>query len=351
MRKRLFLLLVIYIGLYILLHLAYDLPNMVNGKFRFVIPAPVPLSLIFSLADVALYFLFVLIPYYTLYYFYPRRTGLAIVLIVVAIPVLFYLCFRIELFKVFLRSGGASSRMNAIIWASGLRLRTFFLKNVFYAFTYAVFGVVFFFIRYAQFKELQQKDSVIQNRQSELSFLRSQINPHFLFNSLHNIYSLMYQNAAGAQEAILGLSDLLRYMLYDASEKVPLQKEIDYITRYIALQKIRFEHPIHAPIHVTGNTNSMQIPPLLLIPFVENAFKHGDFSGSDQGVNVTIHAGARTIYFHCDNLKGHGLKDAVGGIGLQNVQRRLDILYPGKHLLKIEDKEDRFIINLEITHE
>jgi two-component system LytT family sensor kinase len=331
MRKRLFLLLLIFVALYILLHIAYDLPDLVNGRSKLTILPDLPVILI----DIALYFLFALVPYLLLHRFYPSRVVVASLLIVISLPVIFYGCYVVDEMKM----------------GRDLRLKNYFLKNIFYAFLYTVYGIVFYFVRYAQYKELQQKDMELQNRQSELSFLRSQINPHFLFNSLHNIYSLMYQNAAGAQEAILGLSDLLRYMLYDASEQVTLQKETDYINRYIQLQKIRFDHPIHAVMHITGNIEVLPIPPLLLIPFVENAFKHGDFSGSEEGVAITVHAGPRNIYFHCTNKKGHGLKDAAGGIGLQNVQRRLALLYPGRHSLAIEDKEDRFTINLELINE
>lgn len=331
MRKRLFLLLVIFVVLYFLLHIAYDLPNLVNGRSKLPGLPDIPVILI----DLALYFPFTLVPYLLLHRFYPSRVAMAILLIVMSLPVIFYGCYIMDEMKT----------------GRDLRLKNYFLTNIAYAFLYTVYGIVFYFIRYAQFKELEQKDMVIQNRQSELSFLRSQINPHFLFNSLHNIYSLMYQNSAGAQEAILGLSDLLRYMLYDASEKVPLQKEIDYITKYIDLQRIRFDHPIRANMHITGDTAALQISPLLLIPFVENAFKHGDFSGPSEGVDITIHAGPRNIYFHCVNKKGHGLKDAAGGIGLQNVQRRLALLYPDKHSLKIDNAANHFTINLELTNE
>ena len=331
MRKRLFLLLVIFVALYILLHIAYDLPDLVNGRSKLSALPDIRVILI----DLALYFLFALVPYLLLHRFYPSQVAVAILLIVICLPVIFYGCYIVDEMKM----------------GRDLRLKNYFLNNIFYAFLYTVYGIVFYFIRYAQYKELQQKDMELQNRQSELSFLRSQINPHFLFNSLHNIYSLMYQDKAGAQEAILGLSDLLRYMLYDASEQVTLQKETDYISRYIELQKIRFDHPIYAAMHITGNTAVLQIPPLLLIPFVENAFKHGDFSGPSEGVAITVHAGPKNIYFHCDNKKGHGLKDAAGGIGLKNVQRRLALLYPGRHSLQIDDKDDRFTINLELINE
>ena len=335
MRKRLFLFLVIYVALYFLLHIAYHLPVLINTPPGLSdIPNGVTL-LMLSLPDIALHSVTALVPYLLLHRYYPKNTWLVILVTLACIPVVLYLTYFVTLIE----SG------------KSMRLRMYFFNTVFYCVIYALYGMVFFFIRYAQHKELQQKDMELQNRQSELSFLRSQINPHFLFNSLNNIYSLMYQNAAGAQEAILGLSDLLRYMLYDASEKVPLQKEIDYINRYIALQRIRFEHPIHVVLHATGPVQTVQVPPLLLIPFVENAFKHGDFSGSLHGVDITVHAGSKSLYFHCTNKKGVGQKDTTGGIGLQNVKRRLDLLYTNKYLLKIEDEKYHFTINLELTHE
>ena len=150
---------------------------------------------------------------------------------------------------------------------------TFFISSIF-----IIYGIVFYFIRYSYYKELQQRELLLQNRQSELSFLRSQINPHFLFNSLNNIYSLAYQQSERVLPAIAGLSDLLRYMLYDANEKVPLEKELEYIRKYIDLQRLRFEQPVKAEFIVPAIPAKFLIPPLLLIPFVENAFKHGEFS-------------------------------------------------------------------------
>jgi two-component system LytT family sensor kinase len=331
MRKRLFLFLVIFIALYILLHIAYHLPVLISGR---AFPKGI-LQVLLALPDLILQFLSALIPYLLLHRHYPKHTWLMVLITLACIPVIMFINYEVTAFEL----------------GQQMRLRKYFLDNVFYSFIYVLYAVVFFFIRYAQHKELQQKDMELLNRQSELSFLRSQINPHFLFNSLNNIYSLMYQNAAGAQEAILGLSDLLRYMLYDASEKVALQKEIDYMTRYIALQRIRFEHPIHAALHITGPAQAVEVPPLLLIPFVENAFKHGDFTGSETGVDITVHAGNKNLYFHCTNKKGNGLKDATGGIGLKNVQRRLDLLYANRYSLKIEEDNERFTVNLELTHE
>jgi sensor histidine kinase YesM len=179
--------------------------------------------------------------------------------------------------------------------------------------------------------------------------LRSQINPHFLFNSLNNIYSLVYHGSDQALTAIAGLSDLLRYMLYDAAEKVPLRTEMEYIEKYIGLQQLRFEHPIKVTVREEGDIRGIFVPPLLLIPFVENAFKHGDLDNG--GISVFISNSRQKTLFHCTNRKGLHRRDAGGGIGLENVKRRLSLLYPGKHEFSVDNGPVNFTINLELIHD
>ena len=350
MGKRLFLLLGSFIAFYYLIRVGYDLPNLVHGNPLFIW-WPRGLDGWGSRAlDIGYYFLFALIPYRALFRWYPaKKAGIGALVIFGSLAALFLLRYRITMEWV----------------GRGTRLKTYFENTIFYVLIFAVYGAVFYFIRYSRYKELQQKDLEIQNRQSELSFLRSQINPHFLFNNLNNIYSLVYQGSAQALTAIAGLSELLRYMLYDTTEKVPLRKEMDYIRKYIELQELRFDHPIKVEIRVEGTTagkaaagsakegtiGEAVIPPLLLIPFVENAFKHGDFSGAEQGLTITVFSGAQKTYFHCCNRKGVQQKDAGGGIGLENVRRRLSLLYPGRHSLLIEEDELQFTVNLELVHE
>jgi sensor histidine kinase YesM len=138
-------------------------------------------------------------------------------------------------------------------------------------------------------------------------------------------------------------------MLYDAAEKVPLTTEMDYIQKYIALQQLRFEHPIEVSVRTEGDIAAVTIPPLLLIPFVENAFKHGDLDKG--GLAIYLRNGGGKMYFHCTNRKGMQQKDPGGGIGLGNVKRRLSLLYPEKHVFLVEDGPVNFSINLELIHD
>jgi len=334
MEKRRLMLLGCFVAFYHLIHMVYDMPNLVHGSPGFDWLPENGRAWLARIGDIGFYFLFTFIPYWALWRWWPERGSAYIVLVlVVSLPVIFLVRYWME-------------RMGA---GSRIRLRTFFLNHLFYTLISVVFGIVFYFIRWSRHKELQQKELEIQHRQSELSFLRSQINPHFLFNSLNNIYSLVYQGSGQALTAIAGLSDLLRYMLYDASEKVPLATEMDYIQKYIGLQQLRFDHPVEVRMKMDGTMADVVIPPLLLIPFIENAFKHGDLGNG--GLSIYLDSGPKKIYFHCTNRKGSQQKDPGGGIGLENVKRRLSLLYPGKHVFSIEEGPINFSINLELKHD
>jgi hypothetical protein len=232
-------------------------------------------------------------------------------------------------------------------YGSTVSLAYYFVDNLFFAILYSAFGVVYFFIQNEQESRFRESQLELVNKQTELSFLRSQINPHFLFNSLNNIYSLVYHQSDQSLAAIAKLSDLLRYMLYDLNEQVPLQKELDYIHKYMELQQMRFDHPLPATLQMTGNPGKASIPPLLLIPFVENAFKHGDVKNGHE-ISMKLHADEEVIRFSISNAIGNHQKDAGGGIGLENVQRRLALLYPGRHSFRVQKTKDIFEVELEI---
>lgn len=175
---------------------------------------------------------------------------------------------------------------------------------------------------------------------SELAFLKSQINPHFLFNSLNNIYSLAYQKSQKTPEAVMKLSEIMRYMLYESNEAtVKLDDEIRYLENYIELQKLRFKDKAYIKFEVEGETADKRITPLVLISFVENAFKHGVATDKDNPITIALNVTDDKLFFQVKNLKSNQNKDQTGGIGLQNVKRRLDLLYKGEYRLHIEDNE------------
>ena len=230
-----------------------------------------------------------------------------------------------------------------------VRLSVYLPQAVFFFTMYAVFGTAFYFIRYSHYKELKETDALLQNRQSELSFLRSQINPHFLFNNLNNIYSLVYHQSDQSLNAIASLSELLRYMLYDTSETVALSKEIAYIEKYIALQQLKFEHPEMIHFETNGQVETILVPPLLLIPFVENAFKHGDANAKDW-LTLKFLTTSTHITFSCTNKKTQKNKDREGGIGIENIRRRLELLYPSQYQLHVNEDQALFTVKLTLNY-
>ncbi|MCO5936523.1 histidine kinase [Mucilaginibacter sp. RB4R14] len=198
--------------------------------------------------------------------------------------------------------------------------------------------------------ERVQRDLENQRLSAELSFLKSQINPHFLFNSLNSIYSLAYQKSDTTPEAILKLSEIMRYMLYECNDnRVELTKELQYLQNYIDLQKIRFGNNAFINFEVTGEVTNQHIVPLLLISFIENAFKHGVANDALSPILLKINIEDGKLYFFIQNKKHTHNRDSSGGIGLANVRRRLDLLYPGKYNLDIRDEADTFTVQLSLV--
>jgi LytS/YehU family sensor histidine kinase len=195
-----------------------------------------------------------------------------------------------------------------------------------------------------------QNDLEKQRLTAELAFLKSQINPHFLFNSLNSIYSLAYQKSDTAPEAILKLSEIMRYMLYECNDnKVDLEKELQYLQNYIDLQKIRFGKKAFINFKIDGEVKDQKIVPLLLIPFVENAFKHGVANDPVNPINILLSFNDHELHFYMENKKHLHNRDAVGGIGLQNVKRRLELLYHNKYKLNIKDEPGNYTCELSIN--
>jgi two-component system LytT family sensor kinase len=197
------------------------------------------------------------------------------------------------------------------------------------------------------------KERETAHLESELTFLRSQISPHFMFNILNNLVSLARKKSDDLEPAIMNLSQLMRYMLYESDDhRVFLSKEIEYIKSYINLQMLRFGSNVKMNIAIEGNTDLYTIEPMLLIPFVENAFKHGTGMVESPVIDISINIDADMNLMHFKVINKVSpmdvSKDNNSGIGISNVKRRLAILYPGKHNLDIAHIDEMFTIDLSI---
>lgn len=188
-----------------------------------------------------------------------------------------------------------------------------------------------------------------QNTMAELALLKSQLNPHFLFNTLNSIYSLAYQKSDKAPDAILKLSEVMRYMLYDSEgSAVLLEKELQYLHSFVDLQKARFKENIYVDLLVEGRITNQLIIPVLLIAFVENAFKHGVLNDPADPVLIHVMVEGNELQLLVQNRINHQQKDHTGGIGMPNIHRRLELLYPGRHTLNIKENDTHYICELSL---
>ncbi|AYN06599.1 histidine kinase [Flavobacterium sp. 140616W15] len=192
----------------------------------------------------------------------------------------------------------------------------------------------------------------IQNINIEKNFLKAQLNPHFLFNTLNNLYGLSIKKDDSTPEVILNLSDIMSYTLYESNtEKVALEKELDFIKNYFELEKMRYSANKNIQFHIPQgeDLSGLYIAPLLTFTFIENAFKYGLKGNKEQFIYLNIKVQDRTFYFELENDVEQGIKDnEFGGIGVRNARKRLQLLYPNKHQLDIENLETKFKVNLKI---
>jgi two-component system LytT family sensor kinase len=184
----------------------------------------------------------------------------------------------------------------------------------------------------------------IEKLQAEVNYLRSQVNPHFLFNALNNLYALTLQKSDLAPNVVLKLSAIMEYMLYESDEAlVSLEKEMKYLSDYLELEKLRQQTPVDIKLEINGDTGNCKIPPFLLLPLVENAVKHGITKVSEGAfLHITITVANQLLIRVVNNKPAAAPVKNNGGIGLSNLSKRLELLYPGKHSLTVNDQPDYF---------
>lgn len=208
-------------------------------------------------------------------------------------------------------------------------------------------------LRYWYNQKQQIAEAQKQKITAELELLKSQVHPHFLFNTLNNLYSYTLHQSPKAPEIVLKLSNLLRFMIYESNaEKIPLKKEIALLQQYIELEQLRYGERLDISISISGDLSEKEIAPLLLLPLVENAFKHGASNQVEQSwISFDIHITGDEMKFKLVNSKDKELKQeekTTGGIGLGNVKKRLELLYPAKYKLDISEDVDVFVVSLQL---
>ncbi len=293
-------------------------------------------------------FVYALVTYFNLLYLIPNYLtknkfwtylGLLLLSVVIITPIEALILYLIY-------SGNPEAQAGVII-----NLNYYFIPPFFIAVGSTLFKIINDWVRDLREKQELEKRTM----QSELRFLKSQINPHFLFNTLNSLYALTLKKSDKAPEIVIKLSEMMRYMLYECNEKqVPLKKEVNYLHNYLALEQLRQGKNIDIVFNTSGNISNQMIAPLMFIPFLENSFKHGLNNNIEGGfVHIDLTAENEKIYFSVKNSKPEKLpvihpKRKSGGIGLVNVNRRLNLLYPDKYSLDIEDNPKSYRVRLEL---
>lgn len=243
-----------------------------------------------------------------------------------------------------------------IYYPEALKDRFFYLPKIvkmFVAIYPAAFtAVAIKLLKYWYANQHAQQVLTQEKLQAELNFLKTQIHPHFLFNTLNNLYALTLKKSDLAPEMVLKLSELINYMLYECKgDEVLLSKEVKFLRNYVDIEKMRYGDKLEVDIRVTGETDTHTIAPLIILPFVENCFKHGASEELEHSwVKVAIERDNERLVIKVENNKVSGNGHAKSeGIGIHNVKRRLDLLYPGRYDLKIINGEETFLVILSIN--
>ena len=225
----------------------------------------------------------------------------------------------------------------------------------------ALFGIVALVIKgfLTWYEELKLKEELIEKtHRMELALVKSQLDPHFLFNTINNIDVLITKDPEEASQYLIQLSDIMRFMLYETKfEEIPLSKELEYIEKYIELQKIRTANQNYVHFDVSGVPDEKKVAPMIFIPFIENAFKHSGNKKIDHAIDIGITIEEDAIKFRCENKfeapkysqNGHN-GNHMNGLGNELISKRLSLLYPEKHLLSVNRQDENYCVELTIEH-
>lgn len=311
---------------------------------------PMELGLAFSISKaLTTLFFYMLIVYFNLYYLIPnylsQKTFLIYGILLFVVVSVISVLRTLSLYLLYL--GSPLYQENVIFNFLGILLADFLVAG-----TSTIVKVLSDWMRHQRDK----KELETQTVQSEIRFLKSQINPHFLFNTLNSLYALTLKKSDKAPEIVIKLSEMMRYMLYECNERrVPLSKEVNYLQNYIDLERLRQGQHVDIQFNVIGEVAEQKIAPLLFIPFLENSFKHGLNAQLNEGyVHIDLKIEKESIEMHLRNNKPGTKRHVIpgprsGGIGLVNVRRRLDLMYPKQYTLKIDDAPNEYRVNLKLN--
>jgi sensor histidine kinase YesM len=292
---------------------------------------------------------FMLVSYLTLYVLIPKylinKKFFQFIIgycLVVAIAIMYADVFKVNF--------SSSNSFQGVNWKWGKNILPFVHVTTITAF--------FKMMRYAFLQERRENKNKSLKNLAELELLKAQIHPHFLFNTLNNLFAHTLRRSPDSGNIVLKLSDLLRFMVYESrEEEIMLEKEIKLLTDYIALEKLRYSKELDISVNISGDIENRKIRPLLLLPLIENSFKHGTSQQLGQKwISLDLHVRDHLLQLTLSNSRdSEGSSPTIvgktNGIGIANVKRRLELLYPNAHDLKIVPEKDRFTVQLQLNLE
>lgn len=301
-----------------------------------------------------IYFLFIVAYYYftlnAFYRLFKNRNGAIDFLKVSCIIVLVLIAFYIVSSKIFPDAEEIKKKMSLSITIFGYSLATIFYLGVSLLISY------FTYLRdekkLHKVLEEQKMQLEIEKSAANFNFLKAQINPHFLHNTLNFLYAKSLPYSEELSEGILTLSDIMRYALSEGNAKdgkAPLKDEIEHVRNVIKINQLRFSNKLNVQFDVEGVVNGRTIIPFLLITIVENAFKHGDLKNTEYPIEIKLKVGGSRLYFSCKNKKKGGPKELSTGIGLDNIRKRLELAYGKEFSFNVKDEADFYTTELIIT--
>jgi len=296
---------------------------------------------IFELTSLISFFLFSLLSYLSLYYFYPKKKWLQLaigILMSFLTPMLFRYGLEQKLFYFIFEHSN---------YPQHTTLSHYFRDQYIFSTSFIVFGIIYFFWDYSSYSQKTYQELQLANREMELDHLRSQINPHFLLNSLNNIQSLIVSKSDNADLALENLSEILKYSLYGTKTSCRVDEEMKVVRQYIQLQNLRHTNTPSLQIEIAPETQSIEIPQYTLIPLIENIYKHAVLDDADSPCILRVKIKNNKLLIYTSNKIRKTLKDKVGGIGLENLEKRLQLLYPHELTFTKAQTEDNFALTIQ----
>jgi len=300
---------------------------------------------IFSITSLFIFFLYVALSYAVLHRYYPSRKWSHCALGLIAVAMITISC------RYFVEQILSELLFKQTNYPHSFGLKNYLIDNYFFAFRYITFGVIYYFVTYSLYKQRRESELVISKKNLEMALLKAQINPHFLLNSMNNIYSLVFHKSDQALPAMDNLTDILKYSLYESKDFETLGKEISIANQYIELSKLRTSFDLHYDIDYDEDVGAIQVPQHLLMPIVENVIKHGDLSAAESSAQTIINREGKQLHISSSNKVDLKLKDRSGGIGLSNLERRLQLLYESNYTMTSRIVGERYFLDIIIPVE